>query len=400
MLRELLVCLQIWSRPWKETWKTIMSIHRLKPSEIARMIHQPGKHADGGGLYLQVAQPGQASWVYRFTVAGKERWKSLGPASLYKLEEVREKAHELRKAKHSGTDPRTLINPGPAKAAGKSFGEWLSQYLAEASPHWRGGVTGQEATHYRQSFDKIPDFLKLSIVGIDEHAKNAALKVWDTFPVTRRKMGIRIDAIGKFAATGKIRSRSKSAPEVQHHEAMPAAYVPKFMADLSALDTVDARALQWTILSAARTEETLGATWKEITEVDGLPTWVIPGSRMKASKTHRVPLTLEMLALLGERRGPDDYLFRGHLKRENRLGAETLRKALRKFYPDDYTVHGFRSTFRDWAGELTDFDRTLAEWSLAHAVGSKLERDYARSDLLAKRRPLMAAWVQFAIGAR
>ena len=400
MLRELLVCLQIWSRPWKETWKTIMSIHRLKPSEIARIIHQPGKHADGGGLYLQVAQPGQASWVYRFTVAGKERWKSLGPASLYKLEEVREKAHELRKAKHSGTDPRTLINPGPAKAAGKSFGEWLSQYLAEASPHWRGGVTGQEATHYRQSFDKIPDFLKLSIVGIDEHAKNAALKVWDTFPVTRRKMGIRIDAIGKFAATGKIRSRSKSAPEVQHHEAMPAAYVPKFMADLSALDTVDARALQWTILSAARTEETLGATWKEITEVDGLPTWVIPGSRMKASKTHRVPLTLEMLALLGERRGPDDYLFRGHLKRENRLGAETLRKALRKFYPDDYTVHGFRSTFRDWAGELTDFDRTLAEWSLAHAVGSKLERDYARSDLLAKRRPLMAAWVQFAIGAR
>jgi integrase len=290
--------------------------------------------------------------------------------------------------------------PGLPRPPGRASANGCPNYLAEASPHWRGGETGQEATHYRQSFDKIPDFLKLPIDGIDEHSKNRALKIWDAFPVTRRKMGIRIDAIRKFAATGKIRSRNKSAPEVQHHEAMPAADVPKFMAKLTALDTVDARALQWTMLTAARTEETLGATWKEITEVDGLPTWVIPGSRMKAGKTHRVPLTSQMLVLLGERRGPDDYLFRGYLKREGALGDEALRKVLRKFHSDDFTVHGFRSTFRDWVGEATDFDRTLAEWSLAHAVGSKLERDYVRSDLLAKRRPLMAAWARFAIGTR
>jgi integrase len=376
-----------------------MSIERLKPSEIEALIEEPGKHADGGGLYLQVAQPGQASWVYRYTIDRRERWKSLGPASLYTLKEVRDKAHELRKAKHAGQDPAEVLRAESGKAAGASFGDWLGKYLAEASPHWRGAETGQEATHYRQSFDKIPDFLKRPIDAITEHDKNAVLKVWDAHPVTRRKMGIRIDAVRKFAATGKIRSRGK-APEVKHHEAMPWRNLPAFFAEVGALGTVEARALQFTILTAGRTEEILGGTWKEITEVDGLPTWVIPGSRMKAGKTHRVPLTPPMLALLGDRRGADDFLFRGHLIRENGLRNEALRQVMKALGSNGFKVHGFRSTFRDWVGEATDFDRVLAEWSLAHAVGSKLERDYARSDLLAKRRSLMAVWTRFAIGTR
>src|SRR6267378_228910 len=308
MLMDLLGCLQIGCRPWKETWKEVMSIHRLKDTDIAGLIDDPGKHADGGGLYLQVAAPGQASWVYRFPWDGKERWMSLGPAALFKLEEVRDRHHELRKLRKAGTDPRTAVAAGAARPAGASFGEWLAKYLAEASPHWRDGETGQEAKHYRLSFDKIPDFLKFPIVAITEHDKNAVLKVWDAFPVTRRKMGIRIDAVRKFATTGKIRSRGK-APEVINHPSMPWAKVPQFMTEVAALGTVEARALQWTVLTAARTSETLDGTWKEITEVDGLPTWVIPGSRMRAGKTHRVPLTSQMLALLGDRRGPDDYLF-------------------------------------------------------------------------------------------
>jgi integrase len=374
-----------------------MSIHRLKPSEIAGKIEEPGKHADGGGLYLQVAQPGQASWVYRFAWEGKERWMSLGSAALYKLEEVRDRHHELRRLRDKGTDPRTTAIATAGKHAGATFGEWLDKYLAEASPHWRGGKTGQEAKHYRLSFDKIPDFLKLPIAGIDQHAKNEVLKVWDANPVTRRKMDTRIDAIRKYASTGKIRSRSKSAPEVQHHEAMPWAGLPQFMTALTGFDTVEARALQWTILTAARTSETLDATWKEVAEVDGQPTWVIPGSRMKAGKTHRVPLTPQMLPLLGERRGDDDYLFRGHLKREGGLRAEALRLVMKSLGSNGYKVHGFRSTFRDWVSEETEFDRVLAEWSLAHAVGSKLERDYARSDLLTKRRDLMLAWSGYCI---
>lgn len=386
-----------------------MSIERLKVGKdgnvSADLIDTPGKHPDGGGLYLQVAQPGQASWVFRFTLAGKERWKSLGPASLYTIEEARDKARALRKAKHKGTDPAEMLAAERAageaqKTAGATFEEWLGKYLAEASPHWRGGVKGQEATHYRQSFDKIPDFLKLSIDSFDEHDKNAALKVWDAYPVTRRKMGIRIDAVRKYKNTGKIRSRGKSAPEVQHHEAISWADAPGLMTKLADLGTIEARALQWTILTAARTEETLGGTWKEITEVDGMPTWVIPGPRMKAGKTHRVPLTPQILALLGERRGPDDYLFRGHHKREKGLGNDALRKVLRKFHPDDYTVHGFRSTFRDWVGEATEFSRDLAEWSIAHAVGSTTERDYARSDLLVKRRPLMERWSEFCVAPK
>ncbi len=374
-----------------------MSIHRLKDPDITGLIDTPGKHADGGGLYLQVAQPGQASWVYRFPWEGKERWMSLGPAALFKIEEVRDRHHELRKLRKAGTDPRTTaIAAAASRPAGATFGEWLDKYLALASPHWRGGKTGQEATHYRQSFDKIPDFLKLPIVGIDEHSKNAVLGVWDAFPVTQKKMGIRIDAVRKFMTTGKIRSRNK-APEVQHHEAMPWAAVPAFMTSLTGLGTVEGRALQWTILTAARTTETLDATWKEISEVDGQPTWIIPGMRMKAGKTHRVPLTPQMLALLGERRGDDDYLFRGHLIRENGLRAEALRLVMKSLGANGYKVHGFRSSFRDWVGDATDFDRVHAEWSLAHAVGSKLERDYARSDLLEKRRPLMEAWSEFCL---
>jgi integrase len=373
-----------------------MSIHRLKDPDIAGLIDTPGKHADGGGLYLQVAQPGQASWVYRFPWEGKERWMSLGPAALFKIEEVRDRHHELRKVRKAGTDPRTTAIATAGKPAGASFGGWLDKYLAEASPHWRGGETGQEATHYRQSFDKIPDFRKLPIAAITEHDKNAVLKTWDAFPVTRRKMGIRIDAVRKFATTGKIRSRNK-APEVQHHEAMPWAAVPAFMTSLTGLGTVEGRALQWTILTAARTTETLDATWKEISEVDGQPTWIIPGMRMKAGKTHRVPLTPQMLALLGKRRGDDDYLFRGHLIRENGLRAEALRLVMKSLGANGYKVHGFRSSFRDWVGDATDFDRVHAEWSLAHAVGSKLERDYARSDLLEKRRPLMEAWSEFCL---
>jgi integrase len=375
-----------------------VSIHRLKPSEIADLIEEPGKHPDGGGLYLQVASAGQASWVYRFTIGGKERWKSLGPAALYTLDDVREKAHELRRAKHKGIDPRDVLRADAGGPAGVAFSKWLEKYLAEASPHWRGGATGQEAKHYRVSFGKIPDFAALPIDGITEHDKNEALKAWDANLVTRRKMAIRIDAIRKFAATGKIRSRGK-APEVKHHEAMPAASLPAFFAVIAAKGTIEARALQWTILTAARTNETLGATWKEISEVDGQPTWVIPGERMKAGKTHRVPLTPQMLALIGERRGDDDFLFRGYLKREGGLHAQAMRATMKSITAaNGFTVHGFRSTFRDWVGDETEFDRTLAEWSLAHAVGSKLERDYARSDLLAKRRPLMEVWSKFCAG--
>jgi integrase len=229
-------------------------------------------------------------------------------------------------------------------------------------------------------------------------------------------MQTRIDALLKFAADGVIRGK-KNRLAVVHHAAMSPDDVPTFMRDLDTMGTVESRALSFTILTAGRTDEILGATWGEIDKVDNAPVWIIPPERMKAERQHRVPLTPEMLALLGERGADRDYLFprdtsqprsngTGRPRSENRMGTDKLwyasmREVLAKLRPNDgLTVHGFRSSFRDWVGTKTEYSRDLAEWSLAHAVGSTLERSYARADLLEKRRPLMAAWCAFALSAR
>jgi integrase len=374
----------------------------LKAAEVPKLIafnRGKGKFRDGAGLYLDVRAPGQASWAYQFRLAGKTRWGSIGPASIYSLADARDKHRDLRRLVHEGKDPRA----DAAEAAGATFEEALIDYLAEASPEWKGGADGKEAISYQRSFDQIPAFLRREVESIEPKDINVVVKVWADKPVTMRRMQTRIKTVLKFARTGERRNR-KPGRDVVHHAAMDIADVPQFMRELSALGTVESRALMWTILTAARTEETLGATSPEIVEVaaakgePSLPTWVIPGERMKAERQHRVPLTPEMLALIDPRGEPDAYLFPGDGVRSSgaKLWHEGMRRTLGKLRPGaGLTVHGFRSTFRDWVGTKTNYGRDLAEWSLAHAVGTKLERDYARADLLAKRRPLMADWAAF-----
>jgi integrase len=168
------------------------------------------------------------------------------------------------------------------------------------------------------------------------------------------------------------------------------------MASLAGIDTATARALRFNILTAVRSGETLGATWEEITEIDGLPVWVIPAARMKARRDHRVPLSAAARAALGER--GEGLIFRSRVGSHGRLGHSVMNDLLSELRPNVATVHGFRSTFRDWVGEATDYPRDLAEIALAHSLGNATEQAYARGDQLEKRRPLMNDWAAFATG--
>ena len=241
-----------------------MAIHRIddtKKGELDRLVRTKGKHCDGGGLYLQVASPGQASWVYRH----KERWKSLGPANLYSIAEARETTHTLRKAADKGEDPFALLKTlrRPAKPAGKTFAVAMAEYLAAKSPHWAASNRARELRRYAYLFGQIPDFVALPVKAIDQAAKNTALATWDGQTKARRDVGFYIEAIIRYAETGKLRLSGGSA-EQEHHEAMPYSQAPAFYARLAKLGTDDARALQWTILTGARTDEVIGAKHKTI----------------------------------------------------------------------------------------------------------------------------------------
>jgi len=359
-----------------------------KKGELARLMRTKGKHCDGGGLYLQVASPGQASWVWRH----KETWRSIGPASVYQIDKAREIARKLREAAHEGRDPFQMLTAGRARPVGATFGEWLSKYLDKKQVQWTPSNRARERRDHERTFEQLPAFTALPVKAIDQAAKNDALEKLGKS--ARRKATSWIEAVIRYAETGVIIQRGPADDEVEHHEAMPWRDVPGFYARIAKLDGDDARALQWTILTGARTDEVIGsktkapATWGEIVETDGLPTWVIGADRMKATKVHRVPLTAAAVALLGERQADDVPLFKvSH--------SNAMLNVLRKNDGDEFTVHGFRSSFEDWAAETTDFPRDLVKLCTAHDKRTKVDKAYQRSDLLKKRREIMVAWSKF-----
>jgi integrase len=384
-------------RPWKETWKEIMAIERIQgdtgKGELARLMRTKGKHSDGGGLYLQVASPGQASWVWRH----KERWRSIGPASVYKIDEAREAARRLRKAVKEGRDPFQMLTAGRGRPAGESFAEWLVKYLDKKQAQWSPSNRERERRDHERTFGQIPEFAALPMSAIDQSAKNDALEKLGKS--ARRKAKSWIEAVIRYAKTGVIIQRGPGDDEVEHHEAMPYRDVPTFYKGISALDSDDARALRFTILTGARTDEVIGAkkggkwqklpaTWAEIADVDGLPTWIIPKTRMKGRKMHRVPLTPEAVALLGERRADDVPLFEVS-------SANAMLNRLKTNGGNGYTVHGFRTSFTEYVAAETDFPDDLADRCVAHERRGKVRRAYQRDDLLPKRRLIMEAWSSY-----
>jgi integrase len=372
-----------------------------------------GRHADGGGLYLDV-DGGRKRWLWRYRLGAKRREMGLGPAGAngVGLAEARAERDRWRAVLRTGADPieaRIRTQSEAAGAAIPTFGEAADAFVDAKAPGWRN------EKHIAQWRMTLKEYAKpLRPKRVDQVATADILAVlkplWQTKPETASRVRGRIEMVlDAERAHGHIEEGranparwrghlDKLLPKRTqlsrgHHAAMAFKDVPAFVARLRSRETVGARAFEFMILTAARTGEAIGATWAEIDLEDRL--WAIPPARMKASREHRVPLSDRAIAILEEmkavRRG--DFVFPG--ARPKRPLSNMVFDQILKRADLDVTAHGFRSSFRDWAGDATSFPSEIAEAALAHVVGDKTERAYRRGDALARRRKLMDAWAKF-----
>jgi integrase len=373
----------------------------------------PGMYADGGNLYLRIGPTGAKSWIFRYQRDGRRHDMGLGPVSLYPLAELRDKVIDLRRGLRDGIDP--IDQQRAAKAEAKvievihTFATVAEDYIAQFSPTWSNA---KHAGQWRATLATYisPVIGKTPIGEVDTSAVLEVLNpIWLTKPETASRCRGRIEAIINFARSKKLcqgenpaqwkghlenllpkRSAVASA-RVQHHAALPYTEIVPFMTQLRSRGGVAAAALEFAILTCARTGEVLGAKWTEVDLERRI--WIIPAERMKGRREHRAPLADAALAVLecmqNDRRG--DYIFPGQSPGKP-LSNMALLMLLRKMGRGDLTAHGFRSTARDWMAESTNFPSEVCEFALAHVVGDKVEAAYRRGDLFDKRRALAEAW--------
>jgi len=373
----------------------------------------PGRHGDGNGLYLVVDQSGARRWIVRVVVKGQRNRKGgplrtdfgLGGSDVVTLHMARERALEYRRMAKQGLNPRYNV-----RQEIPNFEEIAQQVHIERLPTWKNAKHGEQwiNTLRDYAFPKIgrmpvdsigqPEVLMcLSPIWTEKHetAKRLAQRIKTVLDVARSK-GFR-SGENPVTAIREGRVLPKVTAKVTHHKAMIWREVPDFYADLAERNAMAAKALMFTCLTGARTGEVLGMRWDEIDTEARL--WTCPAERMKTGEAHRVPLTDEMLAIIEPLRAmQSDYVFEGQ-KRHRPLSNMSMLMLLRRMDVEGVTVHGFRSTFRDWAAEVANAPREVAEMSLAHRIGSDVERAYARSDLLEKRRTLMERWSKYVTGA-
>jgi integrase len=356
----------------------------------------PGMHSDGGGLYLR-ADESRRTWVFRFKFNGRARDMGLGRVADVSLADARRRAAEARALLAQGIDP---IEAREAHTAPRTWGEACADYIASQQGAWR---TDAQAQQWRQSLaDHGPGAaLPLAAITTDVVARCLSA-LWQDRTETATRLRGRIERIwdaervrGNVAGENPARWRghlSALLPKpaqvrrVQHFRAMPYSELPEFMRVLLAGESVGRLALAWTILTAARTGETTGMQWGELAG----DLWTIPADRMKAGRAHRVPLTPQALALIERRprKAPPWALS------ENAM-LYLLQREPPRGLGRPYTVHGFRSAFRDWAAEKTDHPGEVIEMALAHSIRDKTEAAYRRGDLLDKRRTLMRDWAHY-----
>ncbi|PIW28509.1 MAG: integrase [Rhodospirillales bacterium CG15_BIG_FIL_POST_REV_8_21_14_020_66_15] len=384
-----------------------------KLSAVAvRNQSKPGLHGDGGGLYLQVTKAGVKTWIYRFMLSGRRRDMGLGPLHTVGLAEAREEARRCRQLVRQGIDP--IEDRKTTKLAAKAealkaltFKECAKAYIKAHEAGWKNDKHIAQWASTLTTY-VYPTIGALSVDAIDTGLIMKVLEpIWTTKTETASRVRGRMEAILDWATVRKHRTGENPArwkghldhllpargkvQKAGHHSALPYDKVGAFLKALRAQEGIAPRALEFAILTAARTGEVIGATWQEIDMEKGL--WTIPAERMKADKEHRVPLSepaLEILKDMQEVRD-GDYVFPGGKPRRP-LSNMALLVTLRRMQRTDITVHGFRSTFRDWAAEQTNFSREVAEMALAHTVGDKVEAAYRRGDMFEKRVSLMEAW--------
>jgi len=382
------------------------ALHKLNARTVAT-LRKPGRHGDGGGLYLSISKDGRRRWVFLYNANGKLREMGLGSAQEVSLAEARGKAASARKLRTEGFDP--LTERQRPKAVVPTFGEAAERFVTEMEPQFRNA---KHVAQWRMTLNRYAAALVNKPVDtITTEDVLAVLRpIWLEKNETASRLRGRIERVLDAAKAQGYRTGENPArwrghldhllPRRQrlqrgHHAAMPVVEVPEFIAKLQARDAVGARALEFLILTAARSGEVLGAKWAEIDLAEKI--WTVPASRMKAGREHRVPLSDRAIAILSEVASlgdePNGYVFPS-AKRGQPLSMMAMHMLLRRM-KDDVTVHGFRSSFRDWCGEISSFPREVAEAALAHVVGDATERAYRRGDALEKRRSLMEAWAQY-----
>jgi integrase len=372
----------------------------------------PGRHGDGNSLYLLVDDTGARRWVLRTVVAGRRRDIGLGSATLVPLAEARELARRYRKLAREGGDPVAERRRERRKVP--TFEEAARTVHAEHKGTWSNP---KHAAQWLATLEEyaFPTLGKLLVDQVQSPDIVAALaKIWTAKPETAKRVRQRIGTVLDWAkakghrdgenpvrGVGGGKGLPKANGDVAHHAALSYTEIPDFFAALRQQVGLAARALELTILGATRTSETLGATWSEI-DLDAA-TWTIPAARMKAKVAHAIPLAPAAVALLRDVRekmaADATFVFPG-AKGAKPLSNMAMTQTLRRMKRGDLTVHGFRSTFRDWCAERTPFPREIAEKALAHVLSSKVEAAYQRGDLFEKRRELMDAWSLFATEGR
>jgi integrase len=378
-------------------------------TRTAATIKTSGRHSDGGGLYLAIDATGRRRWVFMYTRDGKRTELGLGGGRDLTLANARKEAGTLRTILTSGGDPRSARE----KQERQTFGECADAYLEAMRPSWRNA---KHAAQWTMTLTKYAAPIRPRMV--ETISTRDILEVlqplWQRTPETAERLRGRIENVLDAATAKGLRTGENPArwrghldqllPKRQrlsrgHHTALPYAEMPRFMADLRGREATAARALEFTILTAARSGEVLGATWGEI-DLDGA-VWAVPAARMKAGREHRVPLSTPAVELLRgldasrepEKAKPTDPVFPSAM-RDKPLSSMAMAMLLRRM-GSTVTAHGFRSAFRDWASETTGFPHEVCEMALAHTIGNKAEAAYRRGDLFNKRRGLMDAWASY-----
>ncbi len=377
-------------------------------------LKAPGRHADGGNLYLNIAKAGAKSWVFFYRFGAKQREMGLGSIAATSLAEARVKALDALKLLKGGTDPLLARRAEERTKAGRvTFGQFADEYIKAHEAKFRNS---KHAAQWKATLG--PNYCSairsLPLGDVDTEAVLKVLRpLWQRVPETAARIRGRVENVLDAAkAQGLYQSDNPARwkghlkavlPARQrltrgHHAALPYDDLPAFVVALSdkANRSIAASALEFCILTATRTSETLGATWAEIDVAKGI--WTIPAKRMKAGHEHRIPLSSRALEILQEVGGgkvsASQPVFPGY-KRGKGLSNMAMAMLLKRMGQQAITVHGFRSTFRDWASEQTSFPHEVCEMALAHTIGNKAEAAYRRGDLFEKRRKLMEAWAAF-----
>ncbi len=397
------------------------TINKLSAKKVEH-LKERGWYADGNGLYLQVSITGSKSWAYRYHSKGKQQWHGLGAYSkLNSLRKARQAAAECKQLRKDGFDPiehkkKLALDKELDEAKSLTFKECADQYIDSHKNGWKNAKHASQWVNTLNAYAH-PTIGQLPVQSIDIDLILKILEpIWYTKTETASRVRQRIENILDWAIVrnyrqgdnpalwrgrlDKILPKRNKVQKPKHFAAMDYRELPEYFRSIRAKDTIAAKTLAFTILTAARNGEARAITYEELNQDEAI--WIIPDDRMKADREHRVPLTGEALAIIDEmatlKRKTDDYVFVG-LKAGRPISEAAILKLVKDTHPT-LTVHGFRSTFRDWCAEQTNYPREVAEAALAHSIRDKTEAAYQRGDIFEKRRKLMDSWADYCLNRK